>query len=44
MFHAVGALLLLGLATVLSIYKPAGMTRYGQRQEARAGDVATNKA
>jgi hypothetical protein len=44
MLHAVGALLLLGLATVLSMYKPTGMTRYGQRQEAIARDAATNKA
>ena len=29
--HAGGALVLLLVATVLSIYKPRGMTRYGQR-------------
>jgi hypothetical protein len=30
--HAGAALLLLLVATTLSIYKPAGMTRYGQRK------------
>lgn len=30
--HSAGALVLLLGATVLSIYKPRGMTRYGQRQ------------
>lgn len=30
--HAAGALVLLLGATVLSVYKPRGMTRYGQRQ------------
>ena len=30
--HAGGALLLLLGATVLSVYKPQGMTRHGQRQ------------
>ena len=32
MIHAGGALLLLLGATVLSVYKPQGMTRHGQRQ------------
>ncbi len=38
LFHAGVALLLLVVATVLSVYKPRGMTRYGQRtqQEQRA--------
>jgi uncharacterized membrane protein len=38
MLHAVLALLLLVVATVLAVYKPQGMTRYGQRKqhEARA--------
>jgi hypothetical protein len=31
--HAGGALLLLGVAVTLSIYKPRGLTRYGQRQQ-----------
>lgn len=31
--HSSGALLLLLVATVLSVYKPRGMTRYGQRQQ-----------
>lgn len=30
--HGVGALFLLLLATVFSVYKPRGMTRYGQRR------------
>ena len=30
--HAAGALALLLTATVLSVYKPRGMTRYGQRK------------
>ncbi|WP_445259271.1 DUF2269 domain-containing protein [Nocardioides aurantiacus] len=29
--HSVGALIVLGFATILSIYKPAGLTRRGQR-------------
>jgi hypothetical protein len=29
--HAAAALLLLLVATTLAIYKPRGMTRYGQR-------------
>lgn len=32
-FHAGAALLLLLVATTLSVYKPAGMTRYGQRKQ-----------
>jgi uncharacterized membrane protein len=32
LLHAVLALLLLVVATVLAIYKPRGMTRYGQRK------------
>lgn len=31
--HAGGALLLLVVATILSVYKPRGMTRYGQRKQ-----------
>lgn len=31
--HAGGALLVLLVATVLSIFKPRGMTRYGQREQ-----------
>ena len=34
--HATGALLLLVTATVLAVYKPAGMTRHGQRQRFRS--------
>jgi hypothetical protein len=33
MLHAVAALLLLVVATTLAIYKPRGMTRYGQRRQ-----------
>ncbi len=32
--HSAGALLLLLMATVLSVFKPRGMTRYGWRREA----------
>ena len=35
LIHAGGALVLLLAATVLSVYKPAGMTRYGQRKQRR---------
>jgi hypothetical protein len=31
--HSSAALLLLLVATALSIYKPAGLTRYGQRRQ-----------
>ena len=31
--HAGGALLLLVVATALAVYKPRGMTRYGQRKQ-----------
>ena len=34
--HASGALLLLVVAAILSIFKPAGLTRYGWRRERRA--------
>jgi uncharacterized membrane protein len=33
MLHAGAALLLLLVATTLAVYKPRGMTRYGQRKE-----------
>ena len=33
MFHAGAAVLLLLVAATLSVYKPRGMTRYGQRKE-----------
>jgi hypothetical protein len=33
--HAAAALLLLLVATTLAIYKPRGMTRYGQRRQHR---------
>jgi hypothetical protein len=36
MIHSIGALVVLLLATVLAVYKPRGMTRYGQRK-ARQG-------
>lgn len=32
-FHATGALVLLVVATILSVYKPQGLTRYGQRRQ-----------
>ena len=37
--HSTGALILLTLALVLAVYKPAGMTRRGQRQRFTAGPV-----
>ncbi len=33
LIHAIGALALLLVAAVLSVYKPRGMTRYGQRRQ-----------
>lgn len=33
--HSAGALILLLMATTLSVYKPRGMTRYGQRRQQR---------
>jgi hypothetical protein len=36
MLHAGAALLLLVVATTLAIYKPRGMTRYGQRNTSSA--------
>jgi hypothetical protein len=35
--HAVLALLLLLVATVLAVYKPKGMTRYGWRKQQEIG-------
>lgn len=35
LFHSVGGLLVLLVPLVLNIYKPRGMTRYGQRVQAR---------
>ena len=37
--HAAAALLLLLVATTLAIYKPRGMTRYGQRKQHRQRTV-----
>jgi hypothetical protein len=34
--HGLGALLLLACAAVLSVFKPRGLTRHGQRAEVRA--------
>jgi hypothetical protein len=39
LLHAGAALLLLVIATGLSIYKPKGMTRHGQRRPRRAGSA-----
>lgn len=33
MAHTIGGLLVLLVATVLSVYKPGGMTRYGRRKQ-----------
>jgi hypothetical protein len=35
LIHSTGALILLLLATVLAVYKPAGLTRHGQRARQR---------
>ena len=42
LLHAAVALVLLLVATTLAIYKPSGMTKYGQRKqrEQRQGSVA----
>jgi hypothetical protein len=37
--HATAAFLLLLVATTLAIYKPRGMTRYGQRKQHRQHTV-----
>lgn len=37
--HAAGGLLVLLVATVLSIYKPQGLTRYGANRRARRRDI-----
>jgi hypothetical protein len=34
--HAAGGLLVLLVTTILSVYKPRGLTRYGQRQQRQA--------
>ncbi|MBA2337311.1 MAG: DUF2269 domain-containing protein [Acidimicrobiia bacterium] len=39
LFHAIAALVLLLVATALSVYKPRGMTRYGQRKQHEQGTV-----
>jgi hypothetical protein len=39
LIHATGALLLLLVATTLSVYKPRGMTRYGHRQPPGRGEL-----
>ncbi len=46
LLHAGGTLLLLLVATTLSVYKPRGLTRYGWRQqhEERAGSAAVDAA
>lgn len=33
MLHGGGALMMLLVATVLGVYKPEGMTRYGERKQ-----------
>jgi hypothetical protein len=38
-FHAVLALLVLLVATVLAVYKPRGVTPYGQRKQREDGDA-----
>lgn len=37
--HSAGALVLLVLAVVLSVYKPKGLTRYGQRTQHKLGQA-----
>jgi hypothetical protein len=35
--HAIGGLVVLLVATILSVYKPRGMTRYGWRKQTKPG-------
>lgn len=42
--HTIGAVLLLVAATVLSVYKPRGMTRYGYRYVRRRGAERAGRA
>lgn len=37
LLHTGGALVVLVLATILAVYKPRGMTRYGQRRQRKTG-------
>jgi hypothetical protein len=39
LLHAAAALLLLVVATILAVYKPRGLTRYGQRKQHRQRTV-----
>lgn len=41
MLHAAAALLLLLVAATLSVFKPRGMTRYGQRKQRDGRTVPT---
>lgn len=37
--HAVGGLVVLAMTTVLSVYKPQGMTQYGRRRHSELRSV-----
>jgi hypothetical protein len=39
--HAAAALVLLVIATILSVYKPTGLTRRGQRRQRAEGEAST---
>ena len=41
--HASAAIVVLLVATVLSVYKPQGMTRYGQRKQNEKRNKRTQK-
>ncbi|KUM36451.1 hypothetical protein [Arthrobacter sp. EpRS71] len=41
LLHTCGALVVLVLATILAVYKPRGMTRYGQKKRQQAGTQST---
>ncbi len=43
MLHSALAELLLLTATALSVYKPRGLTRYGQRKKRQAAVPATSR-
>ncbi len=43
LFHAVGGLMVLLVITVLNVYKPRGMTRYGWRKQREQRKVAQGR-
>lgn len=43
LIHGAGALVLLVVATVLSVYKPRGLTRHGQRKDRRSTEMPASQ-